>query len=687
MQLIAGTVEFSASDLVGHLNCKHLTALDLAVAYGALVKPQVWDPMLELLRERGARHEAEFIEHLAATGLSVTWIAGVGVDKVALEQTLAAMHRGDEVISQAALRGGGFGGRADVLRRVDVPSDLGQWSYEVTDTKLARTTKGGTVLQLCLYSDLVAHVQGHPPEHMHVVAPWTGFAPQTFRTADFGAYYRRVRAALQRSVSAETVEVYPDPKPHCDVCRWDQACAARRRADDHLSLVAGISKVQIGELESRDVKTTTALAAVPLPLTWKPDRGSVQSIERIRQQARIQYEGRVAGATIFERLPIEPGFGLSRLPAPSPGDIFLDLEGDPFVGDGGLEYLFGYAWRNEAGEETYTADWSLSRTKERAAFESFIDFVIARLDQFPDLHIYHYAPYEPAALKRLMGRYATRENEVDRLLRSKKMVDLFAVVRHAVRASVESYSIKRLEPLYDFERDIALSDANRTLARVEACLELGDPEGVAADDRASVQGYNRDDCLSTWRLRDWLEALRASQVAVGVAIERPTDSDGEASEAIGDWQARIDALVGHLTSDIPDDDAERSDEQRARWTLAHILDWHRREQKALWWEHFRLADLDAQDLLDERAALSGLTFEGRVGGTDKAPVHRYRYPPQDTLLRGDEDLRSLGGAELGAIAAISLEGRFAGHQEAGRHGRRSSRGSLLPHDNQHESFG
>jgi AAA domain/RNase_H superfamily len=440
---------------------------------------------------------------------------------------------------------------------------------------------------------------------------------------------------------------------------------AKRRADDHLSLVAGISKNQISELKDHGVETLTALANLALPLPWKPERGSAESLERMREQARIQLTGREAGETIFELLPIMPGFGLARLPAPSEGDIFLDLEGDPFIGDGGFEYLFGYAWRDAGGAETCTADWSFSRTDERAAFERFIDFVIARLEQYPDLHIYHYAPYEPAALKRLMGRYATRENEVDRLLRSQTLVDLFGVVRHAVRASVESYSIKKLEPLFGFERAVALMDANRTLSRVQACLELGDPEAVTDEDRASVQGYNRDDCLSTWRLRDWLEELRREQLAAGAAIDRPSDPDGAAPEAIGEWQARVEALVERLAVGIPDDEAERSEEQRARWTLAQILDFHRREQKALWWEHFRLADLDEEELLDERAALSGLTFEGRVGGTDKAPIHRYRYPPQETLLRGDEDLRSLGGEKHGAVVAISLEGRYVDIKKRG----------------------
>ena len=281
-----------------------------------------------------------------------------------------------------------------------------------------------------------------------------------------------------------------------------------------------------------------------------------------------------------------------------------------------------------------------------------------RLGRYPDLHIYHYAPYEPGALKRLMGRYATRENELDRMLRSKLFVDLYGVVRHSVRASVESYSIKKLEPLYGFKRETLLSEANLSLFRVQTRLELDDLESLGEDDRSVVQGYNQDDCTSTWRLRDWLEGLRSQLVAQGQVINRPSLTAGEPSEAISAWQQKIGAVAARLAGDVPADVKQRTPEQHARWLLANLLDWHRREEKTVWWDYFRLAELGAEDLLDEAAGLSGLRFCGVTGGTDKAPVHRYSFPPQDTDLRGDEDLRALGGSKIGCLQEISVEERW-----------------------------
>jgi predicted RecB family nuclease len=655
---VGGTVHLSASDLVGHLYCRYLTSLDLAVANGRLAKPFIWDPVLEVLAERGALHEQDYVDHLKTSGLSVTAIDGVGVDSNAVTQTLEAMKTGAQIIVQGALQDGHWSGRTDILRRVEKPSELGSWSYEVVDTKLARETKGSTILQICMYSELVAAAQNRVPEFAYVVTPGSNFQPEEFRIADYAAYFRRVKASLERAVTSEAdILSYPDPNPHCDVCRWRLHCEGKRRGDDHLCLVAGIFKSQIGELKRHGITTTAKLAAVPLPLPWKPDRGAVQSYEKIREQARIQMEGRVKGRVVHEALPIVPGFGLAYLPQPSPGDVFLDFEGDPFVGEGGLEFLFGYAFKDQNGLQNYTADWALSRAEEKAAFERFTDFVIGRLEEFPDLHVYHFAPYEPAALKRLMGRYATRENEIERMLRVGLFVDLYAVVRHGIRASVESYSIKKLEPLYRFARAVPLTDANGTLVKVQACLELDDFENIRDEDRTIVQGYNRDDCLSTWQLRDWLEALRSELINAGAAIDRPLPKAGEVSQDLTDWQQKIALLIHRLTDGVPVDVAERNTEQHAKWLLAYIVDWHRREEKAAWWEYFRLCDLSAEDLLEERAALSELTFVGVVGGTTKAPIHRYSFPLQDTDLRGDEDLRSLRGARFGKVEAISLEHR------------------------------
>jgi len=649
-------LQLSASDLVGYLNCHHLTHLDALVASGALSKPDVWDPSLEVLRERGAAHERAYVDHLRSRGLQVVEIEGNGVSQAQVEQTLMALRAGADVIVQGALLEGAWSGRTDVLLRTPGESALGDWSYEVVDTKLARETKGGTVLQLSLYSDLLASAQGKTPEHMYVVTPGRGFVPTPYRTAAYAAYYRQVRAALERSLTiADGVTTYPNPKDHCDVCRWRRDCDARRRNDDHLCLVAGISEAQIAELSRHNVTTLTSLAHLPMPLPWKPERGVVQSFERVREQARVQWEGRQSAEPIFEKLPLAQNAGLYRLPEPSPGDIFLDFEADPFVGEDGLEFLFGYVTTDASGARNYVAEWAFSREEERRAFERFVDFVMARWARYPGLHIYHYAPYEPSALKRLMGRYATREDEIDRMLRASLFVDLYTIARQSIRASVERYSIKNLEAFYDFNRSVPLIDVRSALAKLQARLELDDAGSISEESKDIVLRYNRDDCLSALRLRDWLEKIRSETVASGALISRPAVGNPEPPLELDERQRQVAALVKRLTADVPVDDKERTAEQQARWILAHSLDWHRREQKASWWEFFRLAELNPEGLLDERAGVAGLVFRGGVGGTTRAPIHRYQFPPQELELSEGDHLFSSAKQRWGTVSAISVE--------------------------------
>src|SRR5262245_53269644 len=195
-----------------------------------------------------------------------------------------------------------------------------------------------------------------------------------------------------------------------------------------------------------------------------------------------------------------------------------------------------------------------------------------RRAQHPDMHVYHFAPYEPAAIKRLMGRYATRENEIDRMLRAGLFVDLHAIVRQSLRASVEEYSLKKLEALYGFTRTAELKDAGVNLRIVQRALELGEPDGIDDDVRRVVESYNGDDCLSTLRLYSWLERLRAERETEGVTIPRPEPEAGDPSEKVEEHGAMVAETMSALLEGVPLVRMERTEEQQARWLLAYLLD-------------------------------------------------------------------------------------------------------------------
>ncbi len=679
MRLINDRFLLSPTDLADSLACRHKTTLELAAARGERVRPQYSDPLADVLRHRGMEHEARYVDSLRAHGLTVTDLGGFKdgdkdvphSDRVA--RTVAAMHTGVDVIVQAPLGQFGQGdadwfGFADVLVKVPGASNLGDWHYEAHDTKLARETRAGAILQLCVYTELLAALQGRTPDHFHIVTP---AASHTYRVSDVGAYYRLVRSRLLRTTNQEPAEPsYPDPSAHCAVCRWWQVCDTQRRADDHVQFVANLGRVHKRELETHSITKLEQLAEWEVPKDFRPKHGSRETFEKLQEQAALQKKQRDTKQPQYTLLPIEPHVaddgtalplrGLKRLPTPSAGDLYLDLEGDPFgrkvvateSGEGSREYLFGLGWVDAGGEFQFKGWWAFDDAEERRAFEEVMDWIARVVAEHPGTHVYHYAPYEPSAFKRLSGRYASRETELDVMLRAGTLVDLYAVVRESVRAGVETYSIKSMEPFYEFTRDIDLRKAGHERQTIEIALESGDVRAIPDEVRAAVEGYNRDDVRSTYELQRWCERLRDEAIGRGDAVPRPEPRPGEPSEEIKERDLRVRALQALLLATEPPPTSPH-------FLVAHLLDWHRRENKSEWWEYYRLRELDDDSLRDERKAVSGLQFiasepfiSEKTGKATKSVVERYSWPAQDCDIKDDDTLNALDGKSWGDVVAI-----------------------------------
>jgi uncharacterized protein len=273
------------------------------------------------------------------------------------------------------------------------------------------------------------------------------------------------------------------------------------------------------------------------------------------------------------------------------------------------------------------------------------------------MHVYHFTGYESGALKRLMGRYATREDEIDRMLRAGLLVDLHTIMKRSIRASVEQYSLKALEPFYEFQRKVPLEEARAALRQVQHSLELGLTTDLDESACSTIAGYNADDCGSTRALRDWLESERAKVEEAGSPIPRPIQGDGTPPETLDEGQQRSVALALTLRTGVPDELAERSEEQAARWLLSHLLDWHRRELKSEWWEFYRLGELSDDELLGERSALSGLRFVDRLEVQRKIPTDRYVFEKQETDIRAGDELCAKK-EKIGEVLAIDLAARL-----------------------------
>ena len=253
MQIVGGNLVYSATDLVGFLECGHLTSLERAAVSGHLARPVREDPVLDRIAQRGQLHEERFLGSLESDGVEVVRFDqdpelpfGERLDE-GRELTLEAMHAGAGVIYQAVLFDGRRLGYADFLRRVSQASGLGDWSYEVWDTKLARHAKASAVLQLCMYSELLGGIQGRVPDEMHLALGGVQRETVSFRFADYAAYHRLVAREFEATLNGTPdypVATAPEPVEHCAMCRWSGECSAWWRARDDLALVANLSSRQ-----------------------------------------------------------------------------------------------------------------------------------------------------------------------------------------------------------------------------------------------------------------------------------------------------------------------------------------------------------------------------------------------------------------------------------------------------------
>jgi uncharacterized protein len=633
---------YSATDLVNYLGCPHATICDLRQLTQPVDLPAD-DENAALLQEKGFEHERAYLEHLREDG---RWIAEISLDdtlEARVKATQAAMRDGADVVYQGALVAAPWHGFADFLLRVnDVPSALGDFAYDVADTKLARTAKPKHVVQLCVYADLLGGIQGIEPPRMHVVL---GDGTEvSLRTSTVRHYYGVARGRFELFVGAPTATA-AEPCGHCEFCRWKETCSAEWEAAEHLCLVANINRSQIDKLRAGGVNTLRQLAALSDDI--RIPNLQAETLTRLHSQARLQVARRDTGKNQHELLPLLPGRGFARLPKPDAGDLFFDMEGDPFC-ELGLDYLFGFI-HEDGGQERFTAYWAHNRADEKKAFENAVDLITGRLAAHPAAHIYHYASYEESALKRLAMLHGTRETEVDNLLRQHKLVDVYRVVRESVRISEPRYSIKNVEAFYlDAARSGEVKTATESIIIYERFRRLGNVAFLK-----EIEDYNKLDCQSLRKCRDWLLTLRPANLPWSTDIA-PEKIDPAREQKRIEAEQRTAAHIKALTEGcLPD-------ERPWRELLAYLLEFHQREAKPKYWAMFTRQEMSDEELIDDAECIGVLSPDPQrpVRPEKKSKVYSFTFPPQDFKMRIGEDVLRSGTLEpAGEIVSLEEDAR------------------------------
>lgn len=652
-----GTLIYSPSDLVRFQGSPFATWMDrFALERPGVVTPDEADDQDRLVLDLGVAHERRYLGTLRTRGLSVVEIAQ---GREADAKTREALAAGPDVVYQASLAHGAFAGYADFLERVPGPSALGDFHYEVADTKVAADAKPGYLIQLCAYAEMLEALQGCRPERVHLVL--RGDVRRSFRTDDYFYVYRAVQEAFLAQMAAFDADHPPEPELGGDWGRWDGEARRRFEAADHLALVAGMRGDQVRKLRAAGIDTVAALAARP-PGRVKGMGPDVAA--RLHHQARLQVASRGRPTPAYEVVPVPAGApptGLASLPPASSLDVYFDLEGYPLV-EGGLEYLFGAA--TEGRDEPDFVDWwAHDAVEERRALEAFVAFVEARRRRDPTLHVYHYAPYEKTALRKLMGRYGVCEDVVDGWLRDGVLVDLYGVVKQGLRVGTPSYSIKALEVLWGRGRKGEVTSGGDSIVAYHRFVASGEPRDWRASPLlAGIRAYNREDCLSTRELAHW---LRARQREHGIAWRRPEapaeeEPSSQAQEASA-RRAAMRALADDLLRSVPSDAAARAaDPERWRVTelLAHLIEFHRREEKPVWWSLFDRLDADDADRVEDPTCLAGLVREpGPAVALKRSKGAWYRFDPlQETkVVEGSSGVLAMPGTPACSVETLDAE--------------------------------
>jgi len=586
--LLNDTVVYSASDLTAAAKCEWALMRKLDAKLGRVERvDEVEDDMLIRAGQLGTAHELRVLETLKLTRAVVEFEhPPFGEYAEAAAVTAAALRDRADVLFQATFFDGRFLGFADFIMLND------DGDYEVYDTKLARSAKITALLQLAAYSDQVMalgaadeHGVGDPEggalrvgENVHLILGDGRTSTHALR--DILPVYRKRRQRLQNMIDERVADAAPTPwgDPRYSICGRCAACTQQVELHRDVLLVSGIKLTQRRKLNAAGITTIDQLAAAPEQLPGL----SAATLAGLRSQARIQIAPHDGDAPAYD---VYNPLALTALPLPDDGDIFFDFEGDPLYSektdaDGaewGLDYLFGLV----EPDDTFRAFWAHDYAEERVALEQFLAYVADRRAKHPGMHIYHYAAYERTHLLSLAARHGVGEDAVDDLLRDNVLVDLYPLVKKSTRVGSHSYSIKKLEPLYmPSERSGVANAADSVTEYADARQLMRDGDIATGQAKLdAIASYNEYDCVSTLRLRDWLLS-RAAENGIAPAVPRDLELD---LPTVREPSPVYLALSAHV-ADVPP--GERTADDTAVALASAAIDYHRREGKKFWQDHF-----------------------------------------------------------------------------------------------------
>jgi uncharacterized protein len=450
------------------------------------------------------------------------------LESFSMDDSLEAMHHGYPLIAQAYMTKTYddifWSGFVDLLVRDDYElyyednkiaarkTDGDPTKYQVFDIKHSKEDKESYQLQIANYHEVLLEL-GYASEK------GPGLVLKDFKIPTYDYVLIKKKLDNARDPLFEMLRKHAPDEPfdkdkmlwHClkpgtcdDVyCDYPKLCKEKFLEEDHVFQLHYTHHTHVPKLQAAGLGTIESLTQIDSSVEvpgLKPE-----FVERYTRWAQIIQQEKSNGEPYYQQIARPTTVGLPPL---SPGDLFFDIEWFNPVGNvNDLNFMWG-AVDSEGEFHAFLAD---DYEEEKKAFQDFIVFAMKKLEQDPNMHIYHFHNPEPLRMQKMRDRYDYLHTEIELLL--PRMVDLLKIAKESIEPGSGSYSIKKLERYY--EADNKLNREGLVAAGSDALLQYhmyaeakkAGKDQEAKDIMQMILDYNEDDCLSTKLLAEWLHSI------------------------------------------------------------------------------------------------------------------------------------------------------------------------------------
>ena len=639
----------SPSDLNNFVACKY-TVLNEIKYHNKEIRKSPDKANDKLWKEMGVEHEKRHYKILKEKYKKSITIKSDLNEKDRFDETIRAIQKGYDLIYHAYLIDDNLRGEADFLIKCDTKSDLGDYSYEVYDTKITRNLKPRHITQITAYSDMLGKIQNILPEKMYLIDGSDEY--HSFKTIEYIDLFNHSKKEFIKFLSNISKEkIYPEKCSYCNLCDWKDECDKTWENDNYINLVAGSNKSQIEKLKKNKIRTVeqlskTKLTAIDLKI-------NSESYKKIQLQAQLQEEKRNTGEDKIVILDSDFGKGFYKLPKPDEGDVFFDIEGYPRM-DRPFEYLHGLYYKDK-GKLKFKDLWAKNYDKEseKNIFIELINFLEKRFEEYPNAHIYHYASYEKRAIRELATSYSSEfpKGDIvnDDLLRKEKYVDLFSIVSQSIRTSERDLSLKSIEKFYNFKRKADIVKADDSVIKYDNWIATKNEKY-----KQDIINYNEEDCISTYLLREFLVKNKPENIDWFVKQEEITKEGEEpnkyrrkASNKLSREEVEVD-LNNRLEK------KKNKTNKKFVENLKNFIGFHWKSNKPEFWEVFDRAEKTHLELEDDTECIANsVLIDDKPKVTEDGFIYSYRFNDQNYKLKEGKsafDAHQIKG--LGTIYSI-----------------------------------